>query len=194
MSLVRTVMNFQHLQTACYNDYMKYGFMLTTIKITDQNYLLCSIVNPIFFPKIRSIGGNSGLRYKRILRIVRFLIHLHYFRLKVAPQNDDICTSERHQVNARFLEESLRTFHLFADRFRALEMGYTGIRDTAGRREEGREGRKCCTGAAKRGGQCCRAGGSARRYPPASGRRLCIYACFATIACFLPITGSPSVP
>lgn len=30
--------------------------------------------------------------------------------------------------------------------------------------------------------------GDLSRYPRASGRRLCIYACFAGIACFLPIT------
>lgn len=77
-------------------------------------------------------------------------ILIHYFRLKiVALQDDDICTSERHQVDARFLEESLRTFHLFADQFRVLEMGYTGIRGTAGRREEGREGKNVARGRQK---------------------------------------------
>jgi len=61
---------------------------------------------------------------------------IHYSPLKIiTPQNDDICTSRRHQVNARLLEESLRTF--FADRFRVAGNG-----DTQTYRENGRQVRR----------------------------------------------------
>lgn len=51
-------------------------------------------------------------------------------------------------------------------------------------------------GGVKTGGWwSCQPGGSHSWYPRASERRLCIYACFAGIACFLPITcHSPLAP
>jgi len=80
---------------------------------------------------------------------------IHYSPLKiVTPQNDDICTSRRHQVNARLLEESLRTF--FADRFRVAGNGDTQTYRENGRqvrrereREQGRE--KMLHGGGKKG-------------------------------------------
>lgn len=151
-------------------------------------------MNPIFLPKIRSIGGNSGLRDRRTC--VGFLIYLNSllpFGSRPSKRRHlHFGASSGKRAISRRVPSNLSPLRRSVPGARNEIHGHTGHGRQA--EKKGREGRKCCTGAAKRGGQCCRAGGSARRYPPASGRRLCIYACFATIACFLPITGSPSVP
>lgn len=151
-------------------------------------YLLLIDVFEINGKNLINLFRRSALYNFRKFQTHYDLILYFFSEETLAIRLNDTCTSGgRHQVNARFLEVFLY------DLLPSSAIGTRGCETTSqrARQVEGERGKLLHRGGKKRWpGTLSSRGICAARYLPTSGRRLCIYACFATIACFLPITGA----
>lgn len=122
---------------------------------------------------------------------------------KVVPQNFQKRVSTRLASSSKSPADATHLFSEVSSGRRALSRGnpsrpfsphrrsVRGVRTGDTRYGRGQEGKETATRGRQKGVAGVVGPGDLHRYPPASERRLCIYACFVGIACFLPITRAP---